>query len=295
MLELQESFNLPSPIQQLKHGLFEKAGVSVWIKRDDLIHPQVSGNKWRKLIYNIKSYKNSTHRQLLTFGGAYSNHLYATAAAGNIFNIPTVGVVRGEELKADNDTLQFCERCGMKLHFISRDQYRRKNDPEFIKTLIKEFENPLIIPEGGSNYLAVKGTAEIVDEIDLDFDFITCSVGTGGTIAGITSALQVGQKAIGFSSLKGGAFLEKDVRKLLRVDEHATLPMNIITDYHFGGYAKSNQVLLAFIENFRSDFSIDLDVVYTGKMFYGLFDLIDRNYFPKGSKIIAVHTGGIQH
>lgn len=265
--------------------------VSLFIRREDLIHPFVSGNKFRKLKYNLLQAKSEGKTTLLTFGGAFSNHIAAVAAAGKEFNFKTIGIIRGEELNAkiiENPTLSFAQECGMLLEFVSREAYKTKNESEFINGLKQKFGTFYLIPEGGTNDLAVKGCQEILTEEDAVFDYICCAVGTGGTISGIINSAKPHQTVLGFPALKGN-FLLEEIRKFT-IKENTEL----ITDYHFDGYGKVNQVLIEFINIFYKQNHIPLDPIYTGKMMYGLFDLIEKGYFPQGAKILAIHTGGIQ-
>lgn len=267
------------------------ADVSLFIKREDLIHPIVSGNKLRKLKYNLIAAKAQGSKKLLTFGGAFSNHIAAVSAAAMEFGFESIGVIRGEELsdKIDqNPTLQFAQKCGMKFEFVSREDYRLKNNLEFIAQLQYKFGNFYLIPEGGTNDLAVKGCEEILTTSDSVFDHICCAVGTGGTISGLINSVQPHQQVLGFPALKGG-FLKEEICKFARNDN-----WDLIEDYHFGGYAKLNNELVQFINQFHLSTGILLDPVYTGKMVFGVMDMIDKGYFQKGSKILAIHTGGIQ-
>lgn len=261
------------------------------IKREDLIHPFVSGNKYRKLKYNLFEAKSFNKSMLLTFGGAFSNHIAATAYAGKAHGFETIGVIRGEELEdqiASNPTLKFAQSCGMQFLFVSREAYRNKSTAEFLKMLKEKFGDFYLIPEGGTNDLAVKGCEEILQPNDLEFDYICCAVGTGGTIAGLINASKKHQKLLGFPSLKGD-FLKQDIRKFAH-QEH----WELMTDYHFGGYGKINSELITFINTFKSNYNIPLDPIYTGKMMFGIFDLIEKGYFSKNSKILIIHTGGLQ-
>ena len=266
-------------------------GVKLYLKREDKIHLTVSGNKYRKLKYNVLEAKNSGHSKLLTFGGAFSNHILATAAVGKLFDFKTIGIIRGEELqdkKLNSPTLRYAQEEGMYLKFVSRNDYRNKTTPEFIEELEQEFGIFYLIPEGGTNVLAVKGCEEILEEMDQEFDFICCSVGTGGTISGIINCSQPSQQVLGFPALKA-SFLGEDISKFVSKSN-----WKLITDYHFGGYAKINTELVTFINRFKKEQHILLDPVYTGKMMFGIFDLINKGYFPKGSRILAIHTGGLQ-
>jgi len=265
------------------------------IKREDLADPYFGGNKWRKLKYNLIQAKAQHNNTLLTFGGAWSNHIYATAAAGKYFGFKTIGIIRGEAHDRLNPTLQFARDCGMQLEYVNRQTYRTKNSKEFTNELHQRYGDFYLLPEGGSNLLALKGCAEIVDDINIPFDIITTACGTGATLAGIITALSPNQQAIGFAVLKGADFLDKEVSRMLINSGHRSAHnWHIEKNYHFGGYARSKAELLTFIRQFKSDFDIELDAVYTGKMLYGLFDLISNNTFARGTRIIAVHTGGLQ-
>lgn len=266
--------------------------VELFLLREDLIHPEISGNKFRKLKYNLLEFSKGNYDAILTFGGAYSNHISATAAAGKEFNIPTIGIIRGEELAekiAENPTLSFAQNAGMKLKFISREQYRNKSNPEFLEKLKSEFGNIYILPEGGTNQLAVKGCEEILNEHTKEFHFITCAVGTAGTISGIIKSSENQQITLGFPALKDGGFLSDEINRFTNRSN-----FKLINDYHFGGYAKVNNELLEFINDFKRQFDVTLDAVYTGKMMFGIFQMIQNGFFPKGTKVLAVHTGGIQ-
>lgn len=265
--------------------------VTLTVKREDVLHPHISGNKFRKLKYNILHAKANGSSALLTFGGAFSNHIAATAAAGKEYGFATIGIIRGEELidKIDqNPTLTFARDCGMRLKFISREAYRDKTESHFIEELKAEFRDIYLLPEGGTNTLAVKGCEEILDENDAQFTHICCAVGTGGTIAGIINSAQEHQKVIGFPALKG-AGLSDDICKFAPQGS-----WELVTDYHFGGYGKVNEQLVTFINNFFDETGILLDPVYTGKMFFGVIDLINKGWFPENSKVLLIHTGGLQ-
>jgi 1-aminocyclopropane-1-carboxylate deaminase len=268
-----------------------KRDVQIYLKREDKIHPFISGNKYRKLKYNLLEAKNQNQNTLLTFGGAYSNHIAAVAAAGNELGFKTIGVIRGEELSlkiTENPTLTFAQTCGMQLKFVSRETYRAKTNITFLKALKNEFGNFYLIPEGGTNELAVKGCEEVLTKEDKNFDVICCAVGTGGTISGLINASGPHQHLLGFPALKGG-FLQNDICKFTTKSN-----WKLICDYHFGGYAKINSELVEFINRFNQEHGIPLDPIYTGKMMYGIFDLINKDYFEKGTKILAIHTGGLQ-
>lgn len=261
------------------------------IKREDLLHPYISGNKFRKLKYNIEEVKRLNKNTLLTFGGAYSNHILAVAAVGKEYGFKTIGIIRGEELVnniENNPTLSKAKEFGMEFDFISRDNYRNKNDENFIATLKLKFGDFYLLPEGGTNLLAIKGCEEIVTSEDDAFDYICCAVGTGGTISGVINCSKHCQKVLGFPALKGD-FLQEDIRKFANKEN-----WELINDYHFGGYAKTTNELIDFMNEFYTQYQIPLDPIYTGKMVFGVFDLIKKNYFPENVKILILHTGGLQ-
>jgi 1-aminocyclopropane-1-carboxylate deaminase len=263
----------------------------------------MSGNKWRKLRYNLLEASNQGKQTLLTFGGAYSNHIYAVAAAGKFSGFRTIGLIRGEEHLPLNPTLAFARETGMQLHYISREEYRRKQEPAFLRGLQEKFGDYYLIPEGGSNALAVKGCAEIIEDICIPYHYLCCPCGTGGTLAGLIAGTSTpSQTLFGFSALKEGKFLEEDVKHLLAAYQQLE-PENVLghgaswliqTDYHFGGYAKTTPALFEFIRWFERTHAIALEQVYTGKMMYGMYDLLKQGYFKPGSVIIAIHTGGLQ-
>ncbi|WP_348813842.1 1-aminocyclopropane-1-carboxylate deaminase/D-cysteine desulfhydrase [Flavobacterium maritimum] len=265
--------------------------ISVYIKREDLIHPFVSGNKFRKLKYNLLQAKEENQTTLLTFGGAYSNHIAAVAYAGKEKGFKTIGIIRGDELREkilENPTLLFAQNCGMQFEFVTREAYRLKNEDSFIEDLKQKFGSFYLVPEGGTNEFAIKGCQEILTEEDAAFDYVCCAVGTGGTISGIINSILPHQKVLGFPALKGD-FLKEEIRNFVQNEN-----WELITDYHFGGYGKVNSELIAFINRFYRTTQIPLDPIYTGKMVFGVIDLIERDYFPENSKILLIHTGGIQ-
>ncbi|WP_034256495.1 1-aminocyclopropane-1-carboxylate deaminase/D-cysteine desulfhydrase [Arenibacter latericius] len=277
--------------QQVKLSLLKDKQVSLVVKREDLIHPFISGNKFRKLKYNLLEAQKQGYHTLVTFGGAYSNHIAATAYAGKETGLRTVGIIRGEELKGgykSNPTLAQARKNGMEFIFISRDQFRDKTSPIFLQSLQDSIGEFYLVPEGGTNDLAIKGCEEILGESDINYDYLCCSVGTGGTVAGIINASGATQKVIGFASLKGD-FLTKDIRNFVTKDN-----WEIRTDYHFGGYAKISGELISFINWFKRETGIPTDPIYTGKLFYGVLDLIKQGYFKPGTSILVVHTGGLQ-
>ena len=264
--------------------------ISLYLKREDLIHPFVSGNKFRKLKYNLLKAKEEKKTKLLTFGGAFSNHIAAVAYAGKDNNFETIGIIRGDELEShitENPTLLFAQECGMKFQFVSREEYKNKTTNLFIENIKNRYGDFYLIPEGGANSLAVKGCEEIITEEDSRFSHICCSIGTGGTISGLINASHLHQKIIGFSSLKG-EFLSDDIRKFAVKSN-----WELVTDYHFGGYGKVNEELIRFINDFYQQTKIPLDPVYTGKMMLAIKKLCISGDIKKGDKVIAIHTGGL--
>jgi 1-aminocyclopropane-1-carboxylate deaminase len=263
------------------------------VKREDLNHPFVSGNKWWKLKYNLVEAQRQGHDTLLTFGGAYSNHIFATAAAAHEIGLKSIGIIRGEETLPLNKTLSFAKNKGMQLHYVSRETYRTKTEKEFIEQLKNQFGDFYLIPEGGTNELAVKGCAEFTTKLntEIEFDYLCLPVGTGGTIAGIINGLSESKKIIGFPVLKGAEYLEGEIKSLL-LDSKQSWFLNY--DYRFGGYGKYNDALLHFIKDAKEKYGLPMDKIYTAKMVYGVFDLIGKGYFHKGSSVLIVHTGGLQ-
>jgi 1-aminocyclopropane-1-carboxylate deaminase len=287
---------LPSPVHSIQDPLLEAARVRLSLKRDDLIHPQVSGNKWRKLLYNVDAAREAGHSTLLTFGGAYSNHIAATAAAGKEWGLKTIGLIRGEEHMPLNPTLRLASEQGMQLHYIGREAYRQKEEPLVLLELEERFGRFYYLPEGGSNALAVKGCAELIDEIDpQEYDFLAVACGTGATLAGIVAGLNRKRQALGFPVLKGGSFLKTAVDSLTEAyNGQVYHNYQLMTDYHVGGYAKWNPALVQFINDFKHRHGISLDPIYTGKLLYGLFDLVKKGWFKPGTRLLAIHTGGHQ-
>lgn len=266
-------------------------GISLVIKRDDLIHPFVSGNKFRKLKYNLLQAKAENQSALLTFGGAYSNHIAAVAYAGKENGFQTIGIIRGDELGdkiESNPTLKFAQECGMQFEFVSRETYRLKTEESFLEQLQQKYGAFYLIPEGGTNAFAIQGCEEILTPEDAFFDYVACAIGTGGTISGLINSVLPRQKVLGFPALKG-EFLQDEIRKFVRHEN-----WELITDYHFGGYGKVSPDLIDWINRFYAQTQIPLDPVYTGKMVFGILDLIAKNYFPENANILLIHTGGLQ-
>lgn len=285
---MTDIFNLPTRLDKIETELTRQFNINLFIKRDDLIHPEISGNKWRKLKYNIEQAKQENKTTILTFGGAFSNHITATAKACEVFGFKSIGIIRGEEYTPLNKSLQFAKDCGMQLIYVDRETYRDKD--KCLDSLLFNLDSIYILPEGGANQLALKGCAEIVSEIDIEFDYICCACGTGTTIAGIASNLKPNQKAISIAVLKHNKIEEEIIEKYNI--KHSSLN---IQHYPFNGYAKTTPELIQFIKDFYHQHNILLDYVYTGKMMYGIFDLIAGNYFAENSTIIAIHTGGVMN
>lgn len=283
---------ITTPVMEVQCRVTKQEAIKLFIKCEYQNHPYISGNKWWKLKYNLEEAVHQGHTTLLTFGGAYSNHIYATAAAAKELGLSSVGVIRGEETLQLNHTLTFAKECGMQLHYVSREDYRKKSEAAFIENLNDRFGRFYLIPEGGTNALAVKGCAEFAQQLsdEVDFDYLCLPVGTGGTIAGMIEGLDTTKQIVGFPVLKGAEFLEKEISMFASKKDH----WQLIHDYHFGGYAKSNPELEKFKKEFEIEFNLPLDLVYTSKMMYGIFDLAKKGFFGKGATVLILHTGGLQ-
>lgn len=292
---------LPSPLQYLDTW----QGVEIWVKRDDQIHPVVSGNKWRKLRFFIEQAQREKARELLTFGGAYSNHLAATAYAGRALGIPTAGLVRGHEVTS-NPTIDFCRRQGMRLLPLKRSEYALKDDPAFLEGLKEWAPEALVIPEGGKGALGVKGVRSLYEELESPtyFTDVAVAAGTGTTAAGLLlSPWKISHWV--FPALKGGLFLQKAIarwayaledaeKEPYRARQKLRHQLFLVSDYHFGGYAKVSDALIEFMNQFYQKYQMALDPVYTGKLFFGLKDMLDRGRWRGGKRLLVVHTGGLQ-
>lgn len=300
------------PLQGINDAVTQKNGIRLFILRADLNHPHISGNKLFKLKYNLLEAEKKGIKTLLTFGGAFSNHIAATAAAGKEYGFKTIGIIRGEKYSELNPTLKFSVDCGMQLHYVSRSLYRNKEDLyDYVNQQFSE-KNFYLIPEGGSNELGVLGCKEITQHIKLDFDYVCCACGTGATMAGIVLSLKNNQKAIGFQILKAEGYIKNEVtqwkHKKIHIGkatgsgeaasgiEAIAIQNNwdINENYHFGGYAKIQPELTEFISWFEQTNHVPLDYIYTGKMMIGIYDLIGKGFFKRGQTIVAVHTGGLQ-
>lgn len=284
--------NLPSPVEELKDELFTKFQLDVWVKRDDLIHEEIMGNKWRKLKYNIQKAVEDQYKGLLTFGGAYSNHIAATAAAAREHQLQSIGVIRGDELnRSSNPTLRFANEQGMELKFVSRSEFRSLKDS--LSEIAIHYPNYYVLPEGGTNHLAIEGASEIISELTEIYDYYILPIGTGGTFAGILKGLKGDGTVIGVSSLKGN-WLDGEIKNLLKTYSIAYTNYHLIKDCHFGGYGKVNDELIGFINRIKRKNGLQLDPIYTGKMYFATLKLASEGFFPEKSKILVVHTGGLQ-
>lgn len=293
---------IPPPIQKINYEIAGNLGIELYVLRLDLIHPWINGNKWFKLKYNLLAAKERNYTTLLTFGGAYSNHIFATAAAGNLFGFRTIGVIRGEEKLPLNPTLSFAVQQGMQLVYINRETYRQRNTCVLQADLQQSFGEVFIIPEGGSNLHGVRGCMEILSQTNMEFNCICLACGTATTLTGIALTLNSTQRLLGFPVLKNGEFLAHDINNLLKdylasglpTPYTSPAPWELICHYHFGGYAKVNDELLLFKQKFTQTHSIPLDYLYTAKMFYGVMDLLQQGYFTRGDRLLLIHTGGLQ-
>ena len=256
-------------------------GYQIGILRLDLIHPEISGNKWFKLKYNLEQAKKENKNTIITFGGAFSNHIAATAVACKLNELKSIGIIRGEETSADNSTLQLAKQNGMKLLFVSREEYSQKNDSGYLQRLRYMYPEAYIIPEGGDNKLGQKGCEEILTTDMFRYKNIFCAYGTGTTYKGISKSLLPHQKLYVVNVLKFEA----------AVNEPQT---SILNDYHFGGYAKHTDELLEFKRWFENTHSIPLDYVYTAKLFFAAFDLMKHDKLKKDYPILIIHCGGLQ-
>ncbi len=267
------------------------SGLQLFLKREDKIHDIISGNKFRKLKFNLIKAKELGYRGLLTFGGAYSNHIPAVAYAANTNGFKSLGFIRGEEIAnnyLENPTLKYSHDLGMKFNFLSRSNYKHKTNKDYLNKLKNKFKDYYLIPEGGTNALGVLGCQEILNAKDKEFDYICCSVGTGGTICGLINSSNENQKIIGFSSINKN-YLLNDIVKFVTNENWM-----IIDQFSFGGYGKVNSKLIEFINDFKLTHGILLDPIYTSKLVYGVLNLITNNFFKPNSKILMIHTGGHQ-
>lgn len=284
----------PIPTQTLHHSVLTEKQVKLAVLRLDLVHEEVSGNKFFKLKYNLEEAKKLGKTTLLSFGGAFSNHILALSAAAKVSGMKSIGIIRGEESSKTNPTLSQAEENGMSLHFVSREEYRRKTESDFILALEKTYGDFFLIPEGGTNAFAIQGTQEILDERHAPFSHVATSIGTGGTFAGLSTRILKNQILLGFPALKG-PWIKEEIQHLLESESiQPKGQYKLIEDYHFGGYANWKPELIEYIRWFWREFNIPLDPIYTGKMAFGIWDLIKRDFFPPDSNIFMIHTGGLQ-
>ncbi len=273
--------------QEISSNIINDKKINLFIKRIDKIDDFISGNKWYKLKYNIIEAKRLKIDTILTFGGAYSNHIVATACAAKENGLKSIGIIRGEETHHLNESLKIAKAHKMRLIYISRSNYRKKSDLQFIEDLKYNLGEFYLIPEGGTNKLGVKGAEQILTKKD-NYDVICLPVGTGGTISGIINSSGDHQKIIGFPVIKGIGSLKSDIASMSNKEN-----WTLINNYVFGGYAKINNDLIDFINNFYKYYNIPLDCIYTGKMMYGVLDLINNGYFKQNTNILTIHTGGL--
>ncbi len=297
----QKEFALPSPLTEVQHSCLKGKNIRLFIKRDDLIHPDISGNKWRKLQLNIEQAIQRGNDTILTFGGAHSNHIAATAAAGNKFGLKTIGIIRGEEADLENPTLGYAREQGMLIHRISRTEFREIGDWNYIESLRQKFGSFYLIPQGGANFYGVQGCMEIIKELPFVADRIFVGCGTGTTLSGLALANKAISHIYGVSALKGGAFLRDEVsanvKKVINDFETEAFLMEkicILDQYHFGGYARISGELIAFMQQFYQETGIKTDPVYTSKAAWALIDFAEANPPTEPEKWVLIHTGGLQ-
>ena len=306
-VKLQEVSDAPQiAIQNLSDDLCSKCGVKLDVMRLDKVDAELSGNKWFKLKYNLMYAQACNYKRLLSFGGYYSNHLHALAAAGHRFGFETIGVVRGAEPQKYGPTLQDLVKYGMRLKFVSRESYRKKSSDKFLFSLKEEFGDFFLIPEGGSNVLGVIGCTEIVTGLWSDLssapDYIVTGCGTGATLAGVILGAQGRCKVLGVSALKGAQYLEQNVLDLMTefskykgiAPAVSSDSWQIYHDYHFGGFAKLSPELVSFMDEFTTGSGLPLEPVYVGKTLYAVHDLIRKAVIPEGARVLLIHTGGLQ-
>ena len=294
---------MPKPLsvlQKIQHPLFDKHDVVVQVKRDDLLHNIISGNKWRKLKYNLEHLKTKNYHGALTFGGSYSNHIHAFAFACYQQKIPCIGVIRGEAQYADNFTLSWARRWGMQCHFVDRKTYRRRFETDFINELNELYPEYFIIPEGGSNKLAIPGVAEVITELSqqADFDTLMTPVGSGGTLAGLISGDTIANsrhhRILGVAVLKQADYLVAEIQKLLTSQGLLHNNWQLLTEFHRGGYGRFSAGDAARIIAFNQQTGVTFEPVYSGKMVLALLDLLEQGYFKPKERIVLLHTGGLQ-
>ncbi len=283
------------PLELFHHPLLTQHNIRLHIKRDDLLHPVVSGNKLYKLMLNLEQFKYEHKKTLITFGGAYSNHLHATAFMGKSLGIQTVAIVRGEQLVPLNPTLKDCTDWGMVIEPVSRGLYRQKQQAPEIQSIIDKYPSPYVVPEGGANRLGVQGVAQMLDGVDQkDLDVVVVACGTGVTMAGLISACEPHVRVIGFPALKAEKWMGGEVQGWLDVIACTNNNWALQHGYHFGGYGKTKLELLEFMDDMEANYNLLLDPIYTGKAFYGLLKMIENGNIARGSNLLFVHSGGLQ-
>jgi 1-aminocyclopropane-1-carboxylate deaminase len=285
-----------SSLQSIIHPIFTQHKIAVQVKRDDQIHHIISGNKWRKLKYNLRYAKSIGADGVITFGGCFSNHIHACAFACQLQQLPVIGIIRGEERNQDNYTLAWAKHWGMQLSFVDRKTYRLRSEESYLKQLQQQYPNHFIIPEGGSNSLALTGVAEVINELKLqsDFDTIITPVGSGGTLAGLIIGDQSQHNLLGIAVLKQKGYLEDEVKALLPPGDKDQQNWRIAHQFHRGGYAKFSTQDAEEIRHFSDIVGIDFEPVYSGKMILALLELVKSGYFPAYHRIVLLHTGGLQ-
>jgi len=281
-----------SPLQQIDSLELKKRNISLCIKRDDLLHPLINGNKWRKLKYNLIEMQAQNKHELVTFGGAFSNHIHACAAAGKHFNFRTHGIIRGPELDLHNPTIEFAKQCNMQLYPVTRIEYRERHSDEYLAQLQQRFPNAYLLPEGGTNQAALQGCKELAQSLP-ESDYIICPTGSGGTLAGLIEGAKPHTQVIGIAVLKQADYLINEIKALsLRANTQSN--WQLLCDYHGGGCGKFSAELWHFCQTMQIQHQLPLEPIYSGKMMFALWQLINADYFPAGSKITAIHTGGLQ-
>lgn len=281
-----------SPLQKIEHTVLNEKKVSLYVKRDDLLHPFISGNKWRKLKYNLQAMRALNKRELVTFGGAFSNHIHACAAAGKHFNLKTRAIIRGPELDLHNPTLQFAKQCGMQLYPVTRIEYRERQSSAYLEQLQQRFPNAYLLPEGGTNKAALEGCKELALALPQS-DYIICPTGSGGTLAGLIEGADINTNVLGIAVLKKADYLLDEI-KVLSTRAAQQTNWQLLCDHHNGGYGKFSAELWQFCQTMNHEYQLPLEPIYSGKMMYALWQLIQQDYFPVGSEITAIHTGGMQ-
>ena len=288
----ESSLVIPSPVDFLDHPIVTKAGCQLYVKREDKIHPHYGGNKWRKLKYNVEAFLEGGYSHLITFGGAFSNHLSAVGDICATHGIPCVGIVRGTFKDPDNPTLSRVKALGMKLHHVTKESYRLKEQSSEVNTILEEYDKPFLIPEGGSNRLALRGVEELMQEEydeERHYDYVILAAGTGTTSAGVIRSAE-SEKVIVINALKNPEL--QGVIESLVSDSNVNWMVN--NNFHFGGFARTTAALIDFINEFRTSYGIPLDPIYNGKAMYATLAMVEQGVIPQGSKILYIHTGGLQ-